>query len=65
MLLQVFKNINIKIRCKNLSLTVVLCGRETRALALRKEYRLRVFEKRVIGRMFGTKKKGIRRIKLQ
>jgi hypothetical protein len=43
---------------------VVLYGSETWYLTLREEYRLRVFEKRVLWRVFGLKKdevKGERR----
>jgi hypothetical protein len=35
---------------------VVLYGCETWSLTLRKEYRLRVFENRVLRRIFGTKR---------
>jgi hypothetical protein len=35
---------------------VVLYGRETSSLRLREEHRLRVFEKRVLRRIFGPKR---------
>jgi hypothetical protein len=34
---------------------LVLCGRETWSLILRKEHRLRVFENRVLSRIFGLR----------
>jgi hypothetical protein len=34
----------------------VLCGCETRSLALKEEHRLRVFENRVLRRIFGPKR---------
>ena len=37
-------------------LPVVLCGCETWSLTLRDEYRLRVFENRVLRRIFGPKR---------
>jgi hypothetical protein len=37
-------------------LPVVLCGSETWSLTLRKECRLRVFENRVLRRIFGPKR---------
>jgi hypothetical protein len=37
-------------------LAVVLYGCETRSLTLREEYRLRVFENRVLRRVFGPKR---------
>jgi len=37
-------------------LTVVLYGRETLSLTLREERRLRVFENRVLRRIFGPKR---------
>jgi hypothetical protein len=39
--------------------TVVLYGCETCSLALREEYRLRVFENRVLRRIFGPKREEI------
>jgi hypothetical protein len=38
---------------------MVLYGCETWSLTLRQEYRLRVFEKRVLGRTFGPKRDGV------
>ena len=48
------KNIKIKIY-RTLILHVVFCGCETWSLTLREESRLRVFESRVLRRMFGPK----------
>ena len=55
-----YKNINIKIY-RTVILPIVLCGCETWSLILGQERRLRVFEnrvfeKRVVRRIFGTKK---------
>jgi hypothetical protein len=50
-----FKNVKIKI-CKNIILREVLYDCETWSLTLRKEYGLRVFEKRVLRRIFGLKR---------
>jgi hypothetical protein len=48
---------NIKIRIyKSIILPVVLYGCETWSLTLREEHRLRVFENRVLRRIFGPKK---------
>jgi hypothetical protein len=48
---------NIKIRIyKTIILSVVLCGCETWSLTLREEHRLRVFENRVLRRIFGPKR---------
>jgi hypothetical protein len=48
---------NLKIRIyKTIILPVVLYGRETRSLTLREEHRLRVFENRVLRRIFGPKR---------
>jgi hypothetical protein len=47
---------NIKIRKTRLILPVVLYGCETWSLTLRKEHRLRVFENRVLRRIFGPKR---------
>jgi hypothetical protein len=44
---------NIKIRIYK---TVVLCGCETWSLTLREDHRLRVFENRVLRRIFGPKR---------
>jgi hypothetical protein len=49
------RNLNIKIH-KILILPVVLCGCETWSLTLREEHRLRVFENRVLRRIFGPKR---------
>jgi len=48
------KNIKIKIY-RNIILSVVLYGCETWSLTLREERRLRVFENRVLRRIFGPK----------
>jgi hypothetical protein len=42
--------------CKTVILPVVLYGCETWSLTLRKEHRLRVFENRVLRRIFGPKR---------
>jgi hypothetical protein len=48
---------NLKIRIyKTIILPVVLYGCETRSLTLREEHRLRVFENRVLRRIFGPKR---------
>jgi len=49
------KNLKIKIY-RTIILPVVLCGCETRLLTLREEHRLRVFENRVLRRIFGPKR---------
>jgi hypothetical protein len=49
------KNLEIKIY-RTLILPVVLYGCETWSLTLREERRLRVFEKRVLRRVFGPKR---------
>jgi hypothetical protein len=49
------KNLNIKIY-KTLILPLMLYGCETWALTLREEHRLRVFENRVLRRIFGPKR---------
>jgi hypothetical protein len=48
----VSRNVKIKIH-KTIILPVVLYGCETLSLTLREEHRLRVFENRVLGRIFG------------
>ena len=48
------KNVNIKIY-RTLIFPVVLYGCETWSLTLREEYRLKVFENRVLRRIFGPK----------
>ena len=50
-----FKNIKIKI-CMPIILAVVLYGCETWSLTLREVRRLRVFENRVLRRLFGPKR---------
>jgi hypothetical protein len=48
---------NLKIRIyKKIILPVVLYGCETWSLTLREEHRLRVFENRVLRRIFGPKR---------
>jgi DNA replication protein DnaC len=49
------KNINIKIY-KTIILSLILYGCETWSLTLREEHRLRVFENRVLRRIFGPKR---------
>ena len=49
------KNVKIKIYT-NIILPVVLYGCENWSLTLREEYRLRVFENRVLRRIFGPKR---------
>jgi hypothetical protein len=46
------KNVNIRI-CETIILPVVLYGCETWSLILREEHRLRLFENRVLRRIFG------------
>jgi hypothetical protein len=49
--------VNIKIRIyKTIILPLILYGCETWSLTLREEYRLRVFENRVLRRIFGPKR---------
>jgi hypothetical protein len=48
-------HLNIKIY-RSIILPVVLYGCETWSLTLREEHRLRVFEKRVLRRVFGPKR---------
>jgi hypothetical protein len=48
------RNVKIKI-CNTIILSVVLYGCETWSLTLREEHRLRVFENRVLRRIFGPK----------
>ena len=51
------KNLKIKIcTCRTIILPVVLYGCETWSLTLREERRLRVFENRVLRRVFGPKR---------
>jgi hypothetical protein len=49
------RNVKVKIY-KTIMLSVVLYGRETWSLTLREKHRLRVFENRVLGRIFGHKR---------
>jgi hypothetical protein len=49
------KNINVKIY-RTIILPVVLYGCETWSLTLREEHELRVFENRVLRRIFGPKR---------
>jgi hypothetical protein len=51
---------NVKVRIyKPIILPVVLYGCETWSLTLRKEHKLRVFENRVLRRIFGPKRDGV------
>ena len=50
-----YKNLKIKIY-RTILLPVVLYGCETWSLTLREESRLRVFQKRVLRRIFGSKR---------
>jgi hypothetical protein len=52
------KNINIKIY-RTIILPLVFYGCETWSLTLREEHRLRVFENRVLRRIFGPKTDGV------
>jgi len=54
------KNLKIKIRI-TIILPVVLYGCETRSLTLREERRQRVFENRVLKRIFGPSRDEVRR----
>jgi hypothetical protein len=49
------RNVKVKIY-KTIILPVVLYGCETWSLTLREEHRLRVFENRVLGRIFGPRR---------
>jgi hypothetical protein len=49
------KNLTVRIY-KTIILPVVLCGCETWSLTLREEHGLRVFENRVLRRIFGPKR---------
>ena len=53
------KNLKIKIY-RTIILPVVLYGCETWPLILREEHRLRFFENRVLRRIFGPKRDGVR-----
>jgi hypothetical protein len=51
---------NVKVRIyKTIILTVVLYGRETWSLTVKEEHKLRVFEIRVLRRIFGPKMDGV------
>jgi hypothetical protein len=51
---------NVKVRIyKTIILPVVLCGCETWSLTVREEHKLRVFENRVLRRIFGSKRDGV------
>jgi hypothetical protein len=54
-------NVKVKIY-RTIILPFVLHGRETWTLTLRKEHRLRVFENRVLGRIFGSKRENNGRV---
>jgi hypothetical protein len=54
-LLSAVKNLKIRVY-KTIILPVVLYGRETWSLPLREDHRLRVFENRVLRRIFGPKR---------
>jgi hypothetical protein len=54
------RNVKVKIY-KNIVLPVVLYGYETWSLTLREEHRLRVFENRVLRRVFGPKRDEVTR----
>jgi hypothetical protein len=49
------KNVKVRIN-KSIILLVVLYGRETWSLTVREEHKLRVFENRVLRRIFGPKR---------
>jgi hypothetical protein len=53
------RNVKVKIY-KTIILPVVLYGCETWSLTLREEHRLRVFENRVLRRIFGPKRDEVR-----
>jgi len=55
-----YKNLKIKIYRTCIILPVVLYGCETWSLKLREERRLRVFENRVLRRIFGSKRDEVR-----
>jgi hypothetical protein len=52
------RNVKVKIY-KTIILLVVLCGCETWSFTLREEHRLRVFENRVLRRIFGPKRNDV------
>jgi hypothetical protein len=49
------RNVKVKIY-RTIILPVILCGSETWSLTIREEHRLRVFENRVLRRIFGPKR---------
>jgi hypothetical protein len=53
--LSVVKNVKMRI-CKTVILPVILYARETWSLTLREQHRLRVFENKVLRRIFGPKR---------
>jgi hypothetical protein len=54
---------NVKLRIyKTIILPVVLYGCETWYLTVREEHKLRVFENRVLRRIFGPKRDGVTRV---
>jgi hypothetical protein len=53
------KDVKMKI-CRLIILPVILCECETWSLTLRDECRLRVFENRVLRRVFGPERRGNR-----
>ena len=52
------KNLKIKI-CRTIILPVILYGCESWSLTLKEEHRLRVFENRVLRRIFGPRRDGV------
>jgi hypothetical protein len=61
-LISIFYSVDTKIRIyKIIILPVVLYGCETWSLALREEHRLRVFENKVLRRIFGPRRDEVRR----
>jgi hypothetical protein len=52
------KNLKVRIH-KTIILPVVLCGCETWSLIVREEHKVRVFENRVLRRIFGPKRDGV------
>jgi len=52
------KNIKVNIY-RTIILPVVLYGREAWSLTLREEHRLRVFQNRVLRKIFGSKRDGV------
>jgi hypothetical protein len=52
------RSVNVKVY-KTTILQFVLCGCETRSLIFKEEHRLRVFENRVLRRIFGPKREEV------